>query len=89
MFKSLGDGETNSSTYDTAWVARIPTVDGSNGPQFPQILQQILQNQLTDGSWGEELCFLTYDPALATLSYVIMLSLQNIGEEQVKKEKRR
>nr|QWV53997.1 copalyl diphosphate synthase-like 1 [Chamaecyparis formosensis] len=85
MFKSMGDGETNPSAYDTAWVARIPAVDGSSRPQFPQTLQWILQNQLSDGSWGEELCFLTYDRALATLACVITLSLWNTGEEQVKK----
>ncbi|GLJ48427.1 hypothetical protein SUGI_1022160 [Cryptomeria japonica] len=85
MFKSMGDGETNPSAYDTAWVARVPAVDGSNRPQFPQTLQWILQNQLSDGSWGEELCFLTYDRALATLACVITLTLWNTGEEQVKK----
>nr|AOG18228.1 copalyl pyrophosphate synthase-like protein [Taiwania cryptomerioides] len=85
MFKSMGDGETSPSAYDTAWVARVPAVDGSNRPQFPQTLQWILQNQLSDGSWGEELCFLTYDRILATLACVITLTLWHTGDAQVKK----
>nr|WJJ50359.1 diterpene synthase 5 [Cephalotaxus harringtonia] len=85
MFKSMGDGETNPSAYDTAWVARVPAVDGSNRPQFPQTLQWILENQLSDGSWGEELCFLTYDRILATLACVITLTLWGVGETQVQK----
>nr|AOG18229.1 copalyl pyrophosphate synthase-like protein [Taiwania cryptomerioides] len=85
MFQSMGDGETNPSAYDTAWVARVPAVDGSNHPQFPQTLQWILQNQLSDGSWGEQLCFLTYDRILATLACVITLTLWHTGDAQVKK----
>ena len=42
MFRGMGDGETNASAYDTAWVARIPAVDGSDHPHFPQTLQWIL-----------------------------------------------
>ncbi|KAH9317871.1 hypothetical protein KI387_019640, partial [Taxus chinensis] len=85
MFKSMGDGETNPSAYDTAWVARVPALDGSDRPQFPQTLQWILRNQLSDGSWGEELCFLTYDRILATLACVITLTLWHTGDAQVKK----
>nr|QWV53998.1 copalyl diphosphate synthase-like 2 [Chamaecyparis formosensis] len=85
MFRSMGDGETNPSAYDTAWVARIPDVEGSDCPQFPQTLQWILKNQLSDGSWGEELCFLTYDRILATLACVITLTLWHTGDAQVNK----
>lgn len=44
MFRDMVDGETNPSAYDTAWVAKIPAVDGSGHPQFPQTLEWILQN---------------------------------------------
>lgn len=83
MFRGMGDGETNASAYDTAWVARIPAVDGSDHPHFPQTLQWILQNQLEDGSWGEEKHFLTYDRVLAALSCVITLTLWRTGDAQV------
>nr|AFU73872.1 putative monofunctional diterpene synthase [Pinus contorta] len=85
MFRGMGDGETNASAYDTAWVARIPAVDGSDHPHFPQTLQWILQNQLEDGSWGEEKHFLTYDRALATLACVITLTQWRTGDTQVHK----
>jgi len=85
MFRGMGDGETNPSAYDTAWVAKIPAVDGSDQPQFPGTLKWILQNQLKDGSWGEEYCFLTYDRVLATLACIITLTVWRTGETEVQK----
>ena len=85
MFRSMGYGETNPSAYDTAWVARIPAVDGSDKPQFPETLQWILQNQLKDGSWGERFYFLAYDRILATLACIITLTLWRTGETQLHK----
>eukprot|EP01018_Ginkgo_biloba_P040662 Gb_08093 [translate_table: standard] len=61
LYQSIGDGETNPSAYDTTWVARILSIDSSGAPQFPQMLQWILNNQLPDGSWGEECIFLVVD----------------------------
>lgn len=85
MFRSMDYGEINPSAYDTAWVARIPAVDGSEKPQFPETLEWILQNQLKDGSWGEEFYFLAYDRILATLASIITLTIWHTGESQVKK----
>eukprot|EP01018_Ginkgo_biloba_P016482 Gb_04666 [translate_table: standard] len=85
MFQSMGDGETNPSAYDTAWVARIPSIDGSGAPQFPQTLQWILNNQLPDGSWGEECIFLAYDRVLNTLACLLTLKIWNKGDIQVQK----
>nr|Q50EK2.1 RecName: Full=Bifunctional levopimaradiene synthase, chloroplastic; Short=PtLAS; AltName: Full=Diterpene synthase; AltName: Full=PtTPS-LAS; Includes: RecName: Full=Levopimaradiene synthase; AltName: Full=Neoabietadiene synthase; Includes: RecName: Full=Copalyl diphosphate synthase; Flags: Precursor [Pinus taeda]AAX07435.1 diterpene synthase [Pinus taeda] len=85
MFRSMGYGETNPSAYDTAWVARIPAVDGSEKPQFPETLEWILQNQLKDGSWGEEFYFLAYDRILATLACIITLTIWQTGDTQVQK----
>lgn len=50
----MGDGELGISAYDTAWVALIKNIDGSdiNAPQFPSCLKWIADNQLPDGSWG-------------------------------------
>ena len=85
MFRSMGYGETNPSAYDTAWVARIPAVNGSDEPQFPETLEWILQNQLKDGSWGEGFYFLAYDRILATLACIMTLTRWRTGETQVKK----
>ena len=81
----MRDGETTPSAYDTAWVARIPAVDGSEQPQFPQTLEWILQNQLKDGSWGEEFYFLAYDRLLATLACIITLTIWRTGNVQLHK----
>nr|M4HYP3.1 RecName: Full=Monofunctional isopimaradiene synthase, chloroplastic; Short=PcmIso1; Flags: Precursor [Pinus contorta]AFU73866.1 monofunctional isopimaradiene synthase [Pinus contorta] len=85
MFRGMGDGETTPSAYDTAWVAKIPALDGSDHPHFPQTLQWILRNQLKDGSWGEEHHFLTYDRLLATLACIITLTVWRTGKTQVQK----
>lgn len=31
-----GESLITPSTYDTAWVARVPAIDGFSRPQFPQ-----------------------------------------------------
>ena len=83
MFRSMDYGETNPSAYDTATVARIPAVDGSHQPHFPETLQWILQNQLKDGSWGEGFYFLAYDRILATLACMITLTIWRTRKTQV------
>ncbi|XP_070019566.1 copal-8-ol diphosphate hydratase, chloroplastic-like [Nicotiana sylvestris] len=45
---------------------------------FPSCLQWIIDNQLTDGSWGEEILFCIYDRLLNTLACVVALTLWNI-----------
>ena len=30
------------SAYDTAWIARVPTIDGSARPQFPRTVKRWL-----------------------------------------------
>ena len=75
------------SAYDTAWVARVPSTDGSARPQFPQTVQQILKNQLKDGSWGSDSHFLLSDRLLATLSCVLALVKWNDGDLQVQQGK--
>eukprot|EP01018_Ginkgo_biloba_P004093 Gb_39995 [translate_table: standard] len=84
MFNAInnGDGDDGNSTpsaYDTAWVARVPAIDGSARPQFPQTLEWILQNQLEDGSWGTQSHFLLSDRLLSTLACVITLRKWNTG----------
>nr|UPQ49789.1 8-endo-copalyl diphosphate synthase [Osmunda sp. FC-2022a] len=83
--KSMDDGETLPSVYDTAWVARVPAVDGLGGPQFPRTVKWIIENQLQDGSWGEERCFLAYDRILNTLACIIALKTWNAGDDCIQK----
>nr|UPQ49781.1 levopimaradiene synthase [Phylloglossum drummondii] len=85
MFRTMGDGATAASAYDTAWVARVPSLDGRGSPQFPLTLQWIVDNQLEDGSWGEKELFLAYDRVFNTLACVLALQTWNVGEESITK----
>ncbi|KAM3270793.1 hypothetical protein P3S67_028995 [Capsicum chacoense] len=86
MLSSMGDGRSSVSPYDTAWVSFIQdytnttNINGiitSKRPLFPSCLQWIVDNQLVDGSWGEELVFSIYDRLLNTLACVVALTLWN------------
>nr|XP_010324500.1 copal-8-ol diphosphate hydratase, chloroplastic [Solanum lycopersicum] len=82
MLSSMGDGRSSVSPYDTAWVSFIEdtntNINGtSKRPLFPSCLQWIIDNQLDDGSWGEELVFCIYDRLLNTLACVVALTLWN------------
>ncbi|KAL2544630.1 Copalyl diphosphate synthase [Forsythia ovata] len=59
MLDTMGDGRTSVSPYDTAWIALVRNLDGHDLPQFPSCLQWIANNQLSDGSWGDEHFFLS------------------------------
>nr|XP_025875964.1 syn-copalyl diphosphate synthase-like isoform X1 [Oryza sativa Japonica Group] len=73
MLRTMGDGEISASAYDTAWVALVKNHNGSDSPQFPSTIDWISHNQLPDGSWGDDLCFLVHDRLLNTLACVIAL----------------
>ncbi|GLJ36163.1 hypothetical protein SUGI_0725560 [Cryptomeria japonica] len=83
FFNSMEDGEISPSAYDSAWVARVPAIDGSAKPQFPQMVDWILHNQLPDGSWGQKNRFLACDRLLNTLSCLVTLAFWGIGNNQV------
>lgn len=83
--KSMGDGEISISAYDTAWVALVKNVDGGDGPQFPLSIDWIVQNQLPDGSWGDDTFFFVQDRVINTLACIIALKSWNIHEEKCTK----
>ena len=73
------------SSYDTAWVAMIPSPNSGKEPFFPECVNWLLDNQLHDGSWGplNPHHLLTKDALLSTLACVLALKRWNIGEEQI------
>ncbi|KAI9116359.1 hypothetical protein K1719_012526 [Acacia pycnantha] len=85
--KIFGKVELSASSYDTAWVAMIPSPSSPQAPLFPQTLNWLLENQHKDGSWGlthgNEL--LTKDSLLSTLASVLALKHWNVGELQTNK----
>lgn len=84
-FTSMSSGEISVSPYDTAWVALVPALDGSENPQFPQSLQWIIDNQLPDGDWGEPDLFLGFDRVCNTLACVISLKTWGRGAENIER----
>ncbi|KAL8063600.1 hypothetical protein ABFX02_01G036900 [Erythranthe guttata] len=79
ILSSMDDGRISVSPYDTAWVALIRDPDqGRNIPQFPSSIEWISNNQLSDGSWGDEHYFLAYDRLLNTLACVVALRYWNV-----------
>nr|BAJ39816.1 ent-kaurene synthase [Liochlaena subulata] len=85
MMGSMTDGEITNSPYDTAWVALVPALDGSDGPQFPKSLQWIIENQFSDGSWGDRGYFSYYDRVCNTLACIIALKTWKTGSAAVEK----
>lgn len=79
--------ELSVSSYDTAWVAMVPSPDCPETPCFPECTKWILENQLGDGSWslphGNPL--LVKDALSSTLACILALKRWGIGEEQINK----
>ncbi|OMP00169.1 hypothetical protein CCACVL1_03450 [Corchorus capsularis] len=77
--------ELSVSSYDTAWVAMVPSPNSPQNPCFPGSLQWLLDNQLSDGSWGppNRDPLLTKDSISSTLACVLALRRWGVGEEQM------
>ncbi|XP_060188799.1 ent-kaurene synthase 1, chloroplastic isoform X3 [Lycium barbarum] len=73
------------SSYDTAWVAMVPSPQSAQVPCFPECLHWVLQNQLEDGSWGlpHHQPALLKDVLSSTLACVLALKRWAIGEELI------
>lgn len=77
--------ELSVSSYDTAWVAMIPSPASPHTPFFPQCLNWLLYNQLLDGSWGlpDRHPLLMNDALLSTLASILALKQWGVGEDQI------
>ncbi|KAG8375379.1 hypothetical protein BUALT_Bualt10G0093900 [Buddleja alternifolia] len=85
MLSTIEDGRISVSPYNTAWVALIKDIQGRDIPQFPSSLEWIAQNQLPDGSWGDEHVFCAYDRLLNTLACVVALRSWNVHADKSEK----
>ena len=70
LVRGLG-GRMNASPYDIAWLARMPSDNGS-GVRWPDLLEWLLENQWADGSWGGPIPYF-HDRILCTLMAIIAL----------------
>ncbi|PON60064.1 Ent-kaur-16-ene synthase [Parasponia andersonii] len=84
MFNTV---ELSVSSYDTAWVAMVPSPNSGKVPFFPQCVNWLLENQLSDGSWGlpHRHPLLMKDTLLSTLASVLAMKRWNVGEQQINK----
>lgn len=87
VLSSMKDGEISISAYDTAWVALARDINGGETPQFPSSLQWIADNQLADGSWGDDLLFTAHDRIINTLACVIALKSWKMHPNKCEKGK--
>ncbi|KAG8635869.1 hypothetical protein MANES_16G068951v8 [Manihot esculenta] len=79
--------ELSVSSYDTAWVAMVPSQNGSKQPLFPDCLNWIMENQLPDGSWAFDPAhpLLIKDSLSSTLACLLALHKWNVGDQLVNK----
>ncbi|KAI4323264.1 hypothetical protein L6164_022884 [Bauhinia variegata] len=77
--------ELSFCSYDTAWVAMIPSPNSPQDPLFPQCLNWLLDNQLSDGSWGlvHGDSSLRKDSLLSTLACVLALKQWGVAEQHI------
>nr|AFJ67801.1 zingiberene synthase-like protein [Solanum habrochaites]AFJ67806.1 zingiberene synthase-like protein [Solanum habrochaites]AFJ67807.1 zingiberene synthase-like protein [Solanum habrochaites] len=85
--ESFGKVELSPSSYDTAWVAMVPSKHSLNEPCFPQCLDWIIENQREDGSWGLNPShpLLLKDSLSSTLACLLALTKWRVGDEQIKR----
>ena len=89
--KMFDKAELSVSSYDTAWVAMVPSPSSGpelNHPTFPQCLNWILENQHPDGSWGlppTHHPLLVKDSLSSTLACLLALHKWKLGDLLVKR----
>ncbi|KAK2654428.1 hypothetical protein Ddye_014284 [Dipteronia dyeriana] len=85
MFEKI---ELSVSSYDTAWLAMVPSPDSPQDTCFPECMIWLMENQLHEGSWGlpDQPSWLVKDALSCTLASVLALNRWGIGEENLNKD---
>ena len=71
LLEKVGTDNISSTSYDTAWIARLKDVDSYLGNQA---LEWICEHQHEDGAWGARFPFYYHDRVVCTLSAMIALT---------------
>ncbi|MBN1304253.1 MAG: hypothetical protein JXA13_07445 [Anaerolineales bacterium] len=70
LLKATGSSQLGKTVYDTAWVARLNSID----PQMANTaLDWVCEHQLADGSWGAAKPLYYHDRVVCTLGAMIAL----------------
>ncbi|KAK9139794.1 hypothetical protein Scep_009475 [Stephania cephalantha] len=83
--QSIDDGALSISSYDTAWVAMVKDIRDTGAPQFPSAIKWILNNQHSDGSWGDPDYFSVPDRLCSSLACVVALKTWDLRPEKCEK----
>lgn len=78
----FASGTTSVVAYSTAWAARVKKADNPSEPAFPEALEWLRNNQLSDGSWGAAEVFTIFDRMLSTFTAVVALKEWNLEKDQ-------
>ncbi|KAK3024984.1 hypothetical protein RJ639_043248 [Escallonia herrerae] len=83
----FGKVQLSPSSYDTAWVAMVPSRGALKEPLFPESVDWIMQNQHPNGSWGLNPShpLLVKDSLSSTLACLLALQKWKLGEQLVQK----
>ncbi|KAK2979466.1 hypothetical protein RJ640_026364 [Escallonia rubra] len=83
----FGKVQLSPSSYDTAWVAMVPSRGALKEPLFPESVDWIMQNQHPNGSWGLNPSYplLVKDSLSSTLACLLALQKWKVGEQLVQK----
>ncbi|KAK2992548.1 hypothetical protein RJ640_001861 [Escallonia rubra] len=83
----FGKVQLSPSSYDTAWVAMVPSRGALKEPMFPESVDWIMQNQHPNGSWGLNPShpLLVKDSLSSTLACLLALQKWKVGEQLVQK----
>ncbi|CAL5405014.1 unnamed protein product [Camellia sinensis] len=85
--KLFNEVQLSVSSYDTAWVALVPSPNSFGTPCFPECIGWLLDNRLSNGSWGllHRHPLLIKDALSSTLASILALKRWGVGEEQINK----
>jgi len=72
-------GHLGPSSYDVAWMARVPADDGGTA-RWPELVDWLVEHQWLDGSWGGTIPYY-HDRILCTLAAIIALKERGTSRE--------
>lgn len=71
LLKNIGAGTMSCSAYDTAWITQLGDIDRELSNYA---IAWLIENQLSDGSWGAEKPFYYHDRVVNTLAAMVALT---------------
>jgi halimadienyl-diphosphate synthase len=79
LLKDIGPGQMTSTAYDTAWIARL---DSMNESLSGQAMDWLRAHQLPDGSWGAKAPLYRHDRIICTLSAATALAERGHSQDR-------